>query len=567
MLPFNYRNNLGRLAETQISDAQKASVSEDRRRRRLSDLDADLDAELADLGRLDDLDLWDRPLHDLERELTSAGRRRLTRRRWLQSAPITDPASPSDEADDRPDEGAENPEDVTPLGPFGYRPGNGVYPNGCVASNGAGARLSTGTSADVSRCRIVRIDLPLNQLEGVLATVDNYTMVETAKGRWGKDSHKHWDETNVLCRSTTDRAFSSELAYLKVLNLYNNDISGVLPDDVLELTKAQRDGAEPIPGDACLPRLEVLNLNDNLLTGRIPNFPKYEQLQSVGLGSADANPQGSVKGNNFHYPKNRLSENNRRVLEEYEVMFRNCEQQGTKCIGVPPFSCDAFGGFGNIYVPKQTTKGRLHCQKCPDNLLQLLIPLMIGLFCFSVGAVAAYAWLISRGKAATTKMWIASFSIVWYHSVTLSIIGDLRLNWPPSVKYLTSSLSISGMLGVDFVNPACILRTFGKDGFALFTMARLFVMFMVLFGTSTVSFGCATLRRFCYPNSVPNLGAPQEDDRHPHPHFSPPPSPSPSPSTTTSPRSASRRCSTCWSLRSRSSSRCSSRARGRRARS
>ena len=86
--------------------------------------------------------------------------------------------------------------------------------------------------------------------------------------------------------------------------------------------------------------------------------------------------------------------------------------------------------------------------------------------------------------------------------MTLSIIGDLRLNWPPSVKYVTSSLSISGMLGIDFINPACILRQFGRNGFAIFTMARLLVMFMVLFGTSTVSVGCSTLRRCCYPGSA-----------------------------------------------------------------
>lgn len=70
--------------------------------------------------------------------------------------------------------------------------------------------------------------------------------------------------------------------------------------------------------------------------------------------------------------------------------------------------------------------------------------------------------------------------------LTLSIIGDLRLNWPPTVKFFTSSLSVSGFLGVDFINPQCFLRAFGANAYALFTIGQLGAIFVILFGNSVV---------------------------------------------------------------------------------
>lgn len=83
-------------------------------------------------------------------------------------------------------------------------------------------------------------------------------------------------------------------------------------------------------------------------------------------------------------------------------------------------------------------------------------------------------------------MWVSSVSIVWYHVVTISIIGAMRLTWPPSVKFLTASFSLS-FFGIEFMNPACITRYFGPNGFQIFVIIRLGVFFALLFFPSVMS--------------------------------------------------------------------------------
>ena len=439
VLPFNYNHDLGRTQDGTSSAANGpsrngASENDRRRLRRLSSNLASL-ANLGDRGDPSDLRnlrdlnidflthleaLWSRPLDEVDHSIQASsvwlGRRR------AQAA--NDVGSANGEASIVEGDASEVGTPSTPIG-------SGVFPNGCRANNGEGGQLATGTSADTSRCRIVRIDLPAKGLRGVLSTIANDTHVaDTVQALWAK---QEWVTnarvpglSNVLCWPRGKAGNASELEWLQVLNIPENDLHGLLPDDIYDGEGVGADDA--IPFDACLPRLRVFNVQDNQFQGLLPTFPKLVRLTYVGLGSGRVNLYGAVKGNRFHYPSNRLSDANRQVLGEYELMFRNCEQQGDKCSGVPPRSCDAFGGNETIYVPKQTTKGRLHCQECPKDFLRTLIIVMVGLFVVSVGVVSAYAWLISRGKAETTKMWIASFSIVWYAPPFLSARVPCTLN-------------------------------------------------------------------------------------------------------------------------------------------
>ena len=78
----------------------------------------------------------------------------------------------------------------------------------------------------------------------------------------------------------------------------------------------------------------------------------------------------------------------------------------------------------------------------PPLLVQLLFIGAVALFFVMLVLIIGYAILVSK-KQGATQMWVSSVSIVWYHAVTISIIGAMRLTWPPSVRFITSSLAFS----------------------------------------------------------------------------------------------------------------------------
>ena len=159
------------------------------------------------------------------------------------------------------------------------------------------------------------------------------------------------------------------------------------------------------------------------------------------------------------------------------------------CTGFPGAAaptCDAFGGSVVLFVPANTARSRFRCSECPSpDEWGGIVFAAIGLFGATLIGLSGYAWLVSK-KIQATQMWVSSFSIIWYHAVTISIIGSLRLAWPPSIKMFTATLSIS-FFGIEFVNPQCILRALGPNAYQYFTISRLFVIFALLILTSILS--------------------------------------------------------------------------------
>ena len=294
---------------------------------------------------------------------------------------------------------------------------------------------------DYAKCVVVALNLQANGLVGRLSLA--------AAGGDGSGNATANTARNVLC----------SLPYLQYLSLAENSLGGPLPDDV---SGGDFNAMSNTTG-TCLPRLRHLDVQDNRFEGRLPTFIAHRRIRVARLGSIHFN-RNDPKGNAFVYPPNRTGE------VGLEPLFIECELKELRyptgaypggCTGFPGGStptCDAFGGEAIQYVPRLSARSRLRCQRCPDNYANYLF-LGVGVFLLMFLILCAYAWLVLK-KASGMQMWVASFSIVWYHMATLSIVGSLRLDWPPSVKMFTSSVGLT-FFGVDFINPLCFARQFG----------------------------------------------------------------------------------------------------------
>ena len=398
-----------------------------------------------------------------------------------------------------------------------------VAPFGCRSGVSYGIE---GGDADRTRCRVVALQLASNNLTGTL-------VANTTGSNVG----------NVLC----------PLHHIQVLSLGDNWLTGEFPNDVTprgllnpssasSVAISPAAASEPGSGDgapgggesvssywtatagACLPMLRHLDVEDNMLTGKLPHFIQETQIQWARFGSSaveNAAPN-TYKGNNLEYP-NLGTTAGKLEEQKYEETFRKCLEKQTYeypygatktsataeivpartggCTGFPGSvvrdydeaalpslvfkdfeTCDAFGGQRVLYVPKSSARSKFRCAECPTDWTGI-IAATIGLFFFTFVCLLGYAYLVSK-KMEATQMFVSSFSIIWYHAVTVSIIGSIRLNWPPNVKVITSSLSVTSF-GFEVVDPKCVLR--GPNAYDYFTISRLGVIFALLSVTSITS--------------------------------------------------------------------------------
>ena len=192
----------------------------------------------------------------------------------------------------------------------GTESGGDVYPRGCRAGT------SFGNASDLSRCVVVGLYLHDNRLSGSLAagfevnasysTLELALAQSEAQGRGGGalgtlgtvgntgGGTETGTGTDVIGDAgsgdgaqlgTTSllhaRSVLCELPYLQVLDVGLNDLVGPLPDDVgctdvqcqqaASFTTAWPTEEEQAGwgGDVCLPRLRVLNVADNRLSGQV----------------------------------------------------------------------------------------------------------------------------------------------------------------------------------------------------------------------------------------------------------------------------------------------------------
>lgn len=228
-----------------------------------------------------------------------------------------------------------------------------------VAPFGCRSGTSFGTVADRSKCRVAMLDLSSNNLTG--------TFARNESGVW----------TPMLCA----------LQSLQVLLLHNNSLGGEVPNGFgavlgaalpTNATAGSPDGAsvtvEAGGGsvgsvERCMSRLRYMDVEDNLLSGPFPN-ELARALPVVRLGSAQLTENFPL-GNAFHYPEERISLTDRFVLQQIEQTARTCELKELagvgECTGVPPQTCDAFGGKGKLFVPKTSSKSRCAAEIQPSS--------------------------------------------------------------------------------------------------------------------------------------------------------------------------------------------------------
>ena len=68
----------------------------------------------------------------------------------------------------------------------------------------------------------------------------------------------------------------------------------------------------------------------------------------------------------------------------------------------------------------------------------------------------------SRSGLAAIKRWIATAAIMVNHVQTVSILGNLRLEFPPAVEVITSGAGLDILEMIGSVRPECLLVDTGS---------------------------------------------------------------------------------------------------------
>lgn len=270
-----------------------------------------------------------------------------------------------------------------------------------------------------SNCSVVGIDLAGNELRGSL-------------------------EDASLC----------ELSNLTTLNLANNHRhNGALVGSLFDVS-------DP----TCLPRLEYLDVHNNRIDGDIPKWlataASAGRLRYLNLANV-----------RFSYPAT-SQEREARLAP----LVKAC--RAANCMGLPPLTCTAFRGDDELrYVPK-TGGGGEECVAC-RNLIGP-IALLGAFFLFGLMFMMLYVFLVQRyGKDFLTR-WVSTVGIYLNHIQTVSIIGNLALDWPPAVIWITSTLS-GNMLDLGFVRPECLFKDIEDvSPYFIFTIGSCLVMLAML---------------------------------------------------------------------------------------
>ena len=156
-----------------------------------------------------------------------------------------------------------------------------------------------------------------------------------------------------------------------------------------------------------------------------------------------------LEGNRFSYPDGGTDGTNAR--DRFASLVDGCLGLGSssRCDGLPPVSCAAFGPDFRILAsdPRQ-------CIRCDPDALPVAIAGVVLLSVGLLAALSAYVFCVRRHGQSLRKG-ISSLTIVVTHVQTLSIVGYLSLAWPPSVHAVTGTLSLS-FVDMEFVRPECL---------------------------------------------------------------------------------------------------------------
>lgn len=164
-----------------------------------------------------------------------------------------------------------------------------------------------------------------------------------------------------------------------------------------------------------------------------------------------------------------------------ELLIQNCNTRNTlTCKGLPPLSCKA---FGKTFQPRANDETK--CLRC-EGTAGAIAGLSVLATLFVLGLVA-YIRLIQKYPAAI-KRWIATAAIMVNHVQTVSILGNLRLEFPPAVEVITSGAGLDILEMIGSVRPECLLVDTGISAFILAILVVWCGAVAVLVGFLTVQF-------------------------------------------------------------------------------
>lgn len=220
-------------------------------------------------------------------------------------------------------------------------------------------------------------------------------------------------------RGTLPDSMCALLDHLQRIDLSNNSLVGALPGaDERDLNAWRREGG----AHGCLPSLEDLIVNSpgsaqtSALSGPFPRWL---------IGRMEVTPEGYAPLRRLHLPDNSLT-------IPHDVDLRRIAQacaHKIDCLGLPPVSCSAFGP--GRFVADLDGSGCVECKNDWGWALALLL---------AVGVLGALAMrkifaIVSKRKT-LVRRYIATVLILVAHLQILSLIGSMRLTWPPLVSEL-----------------------------------------------------------------------------------------------------------------------------------
>ena len=217
-----------------------------------------------------------------------------------------------------------------------------------------------------------------------------------------------------------------------------------------------------------LPALQLMQLDGNQLRGALP-----ASLADLGTAAVPIQTLG-LGANAFDYRGSSVA---------LERLVQRCKTGALRCSGLPPVSCNAFGETFMVRARAPDT-----CERCGALWLNVVL-LSLG-FVAMVVALVVYVWIIKRSDSAL-RQWVSTLSIVINHLQTISIIGLLRLHWPPSVKAATSFFSID-FLDWASSRPECLTQGAASTeleavgGVALLYAAMRVVMLLLVLHTISI---------------------------------------------------------------------------------
>ena len=226
---------------------------------------------------------------------------------------------------------------------------------------------------------------------------------------------------------------------------------------------------------AHLPLLSSLDVEDNQLEGTLPAW----------LTQRDGLRRLQLRGNSFRYPEDDEGGDDAAWQLVLSQLVRECKKPSLECDGLPPNGCEAFGAS---FVVKTDN---------PDTCLMCTSPwgsvVGIGaLFVLAGLGLAFYVRLINKHPDAM-KRWVSTSTLAIDHLQTLSIVGNLKLHWPPAVHTLMASFSFNMFEMLSAIRPECLLVDVNVSSFYFFnivTAGSVLLLLLALVAASQLAAAC-----------------------------------------------------------------------------